>query len=55
MQADGLGNVSYDIVKRVRIPNMPEQRWALWEMVTAKLLMQPSREQLEASGNKART
>jgi hypothetical protein len=48
MHADGLKNVSYEIVNRVTISNILEQRSALWEKVTVKLLMQPSLEQLEA-------
>jgi glycosyl transferase family 7 (putative galactosyltransferase) len=53
MQADGLKNVSYEIVSRVPIPDTPGQRPAVWEKITVKLLMRPSPEQLEAIGNKA--
>lgn len=50
MQADGLNNVSFEIIIRETIPNTPEQRSALWERVTVKLLMRPSPEHLEATG-----
>jgi N-terminal region of glycosyl transferase group 7/N-terminal domain of galactosyltransferase len=48
MEEDGLKSVSYEIVDRFSIPNMPGERPALWERIVVRLLMQPSPEQLKA-------
>jgi N-terminal region of glycosyl transferase group 7/N-terminal domain of galactosyltransferase len=50
MQVDGLKNLSYEIVNRQPIPDTPDQRPAVWEKVTVKLLMRPSPEHLKAHG-----
>lgn len=50
-QEDGLKTVSYEILNRRSIGDMPGARPALWEKVTVRLLMQPSREQQEATRN----
>jgi len=55
MQADGLKSVSYEIVDRLSIPDMPGERPALWERIIVRLLMQPSSEQLEAAKNTGRS
>lgn len=43
IQEDGLTTASFEIVDRVSIPDTAGARTALWEKVTIRLLMQPSR------------
>jgi hypothetical protein len=51
IQDDGLRTVSYEILSRLSIPDMPGMRPALWEKLTVRLLMHPSPEQQEAAKN----